>query len=92
MNTLVIYDTSGFIISVRQGDPEPREPIGVPFLNVEIPEGKHIKIVDGIGVDVSTTPHQVLLEDLPPNEVDTLREDLNEAVMELTMLIGMGGM
>ena len=92
MKTLIIYDNEGYIISTRQGQPSPRKPIGIPCLEVEIPQGKQIKIVDGIGVDVSVTPHQVILEDIPPSEVDLLRSDLNEAVVELSMLIAMGGM
>lgn len=92
MKTLIVYDNQGYIISAINGIPSPRKPVGVPFLEVEIPEGKQIKIVDGIGVDVTKTPHEVILEDIPPTEIDKLRNDLNEAVVELSMLIAMGGM
>lgn len=92
MKTLIIYDNEGYILSTRSGQPASREPIGVPFLWVEIPEGKRIKTTDGIGVNVSVTPHEVILEDIPPTEIDTLREDFNTAVVELSMLIGIGGM
>lgn len=92
MKTLIIYDNEGYILATRQGQPAPREPIGVPFLNVVIPEGKRIKITDGIGVDVSKPPHEVILEDIPPTDIDQLREELNTSVMELSMLIAMGGM
>lgn len=91
MRTLIIYDNAGYLISIMNGEPSPREPIGVPFLWVEIPEGKRIKTTDGIGVDVSVTPHQVILEDIPPSEIEMLRSDLNDAVMELSLLIAMGG-
>lgn len=91
MQTLIIHDNEGYILSIRSGEPAPREPVGVPFLWVEIPEGKRIKTTNGIGVDVSVTPHQVILEDIPPTEIDLLRNDLNDAVMELSMLIAMGG-
>lgn len=87
MKTLIIYDNEGYIISTRQGQPSPRKPVGVPYLEVEIPQGKQIKITDGIGVDVSVTPHEVILEDIPPTEIDKLRNDLNEGVVELSMLI-----
>ena len=76
MRTLIIHDNEGYILSIRQGEPAPREPIGVPFLWVDIPEGKQIKITDGIGVDVSVTPHQAILEDIPKSEVELLREQL----------------
>lgn len=89
--TQIIYDETGYILSIRQGEPAPRNPIGVPFLNFEIPSGKKIKITDGIGVDVSSTPHQVILGDIPPSEVDKLRTDLDDAILELSMMIAMGG-
>ncbi|WP_153733323.1 hypothetical protein [Sporosarcina obsidiansis] len=92
MKTLIIYDEQGYILSTRSGQPAPREPQGVPFLWVDIPVNKRIKTTDRIGVDVSKTPHEVVFEDIPPSEIDVLRKDLNEAVMELSMLISMGGM
>jgi hypothetical protein len=49
-NTLIIYDTTGFIISQMSGDI--RTPEGIPFLWVDVPEGKCIS-----GVDVSVTPN-----------------------------------
>lgn len=83
MKTLIIYDDEGYILSTRQGQPAPREPIGVPFLWVEIPEEKQIKITDGIGVDVTKTPHEVILEDIPPSEVDILEARTRD--LELTI-------
>lgn len=89
--TLIIYDETGYILSTRQGQPAPREPIGVPFLWVEIPQGKQIKITDGIGVDVSVTPHQPILEDIPKSETQLLNERLQateQALLQI-MLEGM---
>ncbi|MEG0449908.1 MAG: hypothetical protein RR595_08635 [Lysinibacillus sp.] len=86
MKTQIIYDETGFILSVRQGEPAPREPIGVPFLWTEIPQGKQLKITDGIGVDVSVTPHLPILEDIPKSETEFLQEEnttLKLAVAEL---------
>ena len=94
MNTLIIYDNTGYILSIQQGEPDPREPIGVPFLWVDIPQGKQLSITDGIGVDVSVEPHQAILEDIPPSETEVLREELNGtqvALAELTEMI-IGGM
>ncbi len=88
MKTLVIYDEQGYILSTEQGQPSPREPIGVPFLNVEIPADKRIKTADGIGVDVNKTPHEVILEDIPPSEIDQLKQ----TVADLTEIVLMGGM
>lgn len=92
MKTLIVYDKTGFILSIRSGEPAPREPIGVPFLWIDIPEGKQIKTSDGIGVDVSVTPHQVILEDIPLTETEILNDKLDNAILELTTLISMGGM
>lgn len=92
MKTLLVYDNDGYILSIRTGEPEPREPVGVPFLWVEIPTGKQLKITDGIGVDVSVTPHQAILEDVPPSEIEQLRLEMAESNTELfEMLIAMGG-
>ncbi len=88
MKTLIIYDNEGYIISTRQGQPSPRKPVGVPYLEVEIPEGKQIKITDGIGVDVTKTPHEVILEDIPPTEI----EELKKVVADLTEVVLLGGM
>ena len=72
-----------------------QENLSVPFLWVDIPEGKQLKITDGIGVDVSTTPHQAILEDIPPTEVEQLNNKVTQheqAILELTMIIGtLGG-
>lgn len=85
--TQIIYDETGYIISVRQGEPAPRNPVGVPFLVVEIPQGKQIKKDEnGIGVDVSVTPPQVILEDIQKSETELLKEEntsLKLAVAEL---------
>lgn len=74
MKTLLVYDAKGYVVSMITGDYH--VPSGIPFLEVEIPEGKRIKITDGIGVDVSVTPHQVILEDIPPSETQVLTDKL----------------
>lgn len=85
MKTLIIYDDIGFIIQVITGSY--RVPSGVPFLEVEVPKGKQIKYTDGIGVDVAVTPHQVILEDVPPSEIDQLKQ----TVADLTEIVLNGG-
>lgn len=88
MKTLIIHDLEGCIISTRQGQPAPREPIGVPFLWVEIPEGKRIKTTDGIGVDVTKTPHEVILEDIPATENDILKTEITELKQTIDIMLG----
>lgn len=88
--TLIIYDANGYIITNIKGSY--RLPTGVPFLEVSIPEGKQIKHTDGIGVDVKKTPHQVILEDVPPSDIEKLRQENAQANAELfELIISMGG-
>lgn len=92
MKTLIIYDAKGYIISNITGSY--RVPTGVPFLEIEIPQGKRIATVDGIGVDVSVTPHQVILEDTPLDEIELLKaenQQIKKSMAELAELI-LGGM
>ena len=83
--TLIIYDTQGYIISNITGFY--RKPTGVPFLEVEIPEGKRISTADGIGVDVTKTPHEVILEDIPPSETELLKQKQQELELTLDSLL-----
>ena len=76
MNTLIIYDNTGYIISQGQGEPLPREPQGTPFIWAEIPTGQQLKITDGIGVDVSVTPNVAILEDIPKTELEIVKEQV----------------
>ncbi|CDV96344.1 Hypothetical protein DPCES_5346 [Desulfitobacterium hafniense] len=85
MSTLVIYDSTGYIIS--QVSSSVREPQGIPFLWVDIPEGKQIKITDGIGVDVSVTPHQAILEDIPPTEMEILQAKSEEQAVTIDVIL-----
>lgn len=84
MKTLIIYDSQGYIISNITGSY--RVPAGVPFLEVEIPEDKRIATVNGLGVDVSVTPHKVILEDIPKSEIEALKEDAT-AVAEMAATV-----
>lgn len=86
MKTLIIYDTQGYVLSHVTG--AYRVPTGIPYLEVSIPEGKQVK--NGIGVDVSVTPHQVILEDIPPSETEVLKQKMamqEQAIADLTMYI-----
>jgi len=95
MKTIILYDTEGYVFSTQTG--MYKRPKGIPFLEVEIPQGKQIKYTDGIGVDVAKTPHAVILEDIPPTEIDVLKSE-NEALKgsqesqdELIMSLMLGG-
>lgn len=90
MNTLIIYDNTGYVISQMAGSI--REPQGgVQFIWAEIPEGKQLKITDGIGVDVSKTPHVAILEDIPKTEMQLVKEQLALTQMAVDDLLMAGG-
>jgi len=82
MKTLVIYDEQGKVVfantntDINEGEFNP--------LVVTVPEGKMI-----IGVNIETG--EPIFADIPPNEVEVLRNDLDNAILELTMLLMAGG-
>lgn len=79
--TLIIYDTTGYIIHQASGDV--REPVGIPFLWVDIPEGKRIT-----GIDVTVTPNVAILEDIPKSETQLLKEQVDSLTLALAELMG----
>lgn len=85
MRVLIIYDNNGTIFMQSSGS-ELKEPQGgVQYMIVDVPVGKQI-----IGVDVSVTPHQPIFEDIPPSEIDWLKERVDEheqAMLELTIAL-----
>lgn len=78
MNTLVIYDSTGFIISQMSGDI--REPIGIPFMWVEIPQNKRL-----IGINTAKNPHVPVFEDIAPSETDIINERIQEINDKMAM-------
>lgn len=77
MQTLVIYDNSGFILSQAQGS-NLREPVGVPFLILnDAPTGKYLT-----RIDVSKTPHTPIYEDMP-NPNATLEQQISQIKTQL---------
>ena len=77
MQTLVIYDNLGFILSQAQGS-NLREPVGVPFLILnETPAGKYLT-----RIDVTKTPHVPIYEDMP-NPNATLEQQINQLKTQL---------
>lgn len=86
MSTLIIYDNTGYILSgPMSGDV--REPVGIPFMWVEVPENKRIT-----GIDVSDANNHVpIFEDYPESEIDLLKRQIatqEQAILELSMMIG----
>ena len=69
MQTLIIYDETGYIISQMSGDV--REPVGIPFMWVEIPDGKTLK-----SIDTSKNPHEPIFEDKVPTDIELIKQDI----------------
>jgi hypothetical protein len=80
MQTLIIYDATGRIYYQASGDVQ--EPTGIPFLWVEVPEGKYIT-----GVDVSGDTPSAILEDLPVSSVTLLQEQVTTLQETLDALV-----
>lgn len=78
MRTLIVYDTTGNILVNMSGDV--REPVGVPFLWVDVPNGKRVK-----SIDVSKTPHVAVFEDSPKTQAEENAE-FRKSIAELTIL------
>ena len=76
MSTLIIYDTTGYIISQMSGDV--REPVGIPFMWVEIPEGKSL-----VKIDTTAEEHQPVFADLPKPEIEELKEQMTDTQFAL---------
>lgn len=74
MYTLVIHDTTGFAVSIQQGELSPRVPIGLPYIIEKIPPGKELSIIDGIAVDITKTPPQLILKDSPISDSTRIKE------------------
>lgn len=81
MQTLIIYDNEGFILSQMSGSV--REPVGVPFLWVEVSEGKYVDSIDTTGeIDVP------VFDDLPKSETQLLQEQVNDLNLAMAALMG----
>jgi hypothetical protein len=76
MKTLVIYDNAGAIISQMQGS-DLREPVGVPFMWIEVPQGKILKCID-----VSGEEHISVYEDLPKSYTEKLQELVDQLIID----------
>lgn len=89
MKRLVVYDAEGFILSSIGSTNDLREPVGVPYMVIELPDNKQVT-----SVDVTVTPHKPILVDMPKSETQLLQEQLDaqsQAIAELSLLVG-GGM
>ena len=78
MKTLIIYDNNGRIWVQMPGSYV--VPTGIPFLEVEIPEGKY-----PMSVDVSGTTPTVVYGEIPKSAETARLELLESAVNDILM-------
>lgn len=64
---LVTYDIEG-VIQDKKGGSNLREPVGIPFMWVDIPEGKRLA-----RIDVTAVSHKPVFEDLPKSDIEKLQ-------------------
>ena len=81
MEYLVIYDNTGYIIHQMAGDV--REPVGIPFMYVDIPEGKRL-----VKIDTTAEEHQPVFADLPKPEIEELKEQISALNIALAAILG----
>lgn len=81
MKTLIIYDNSGRIWNHMSGAYD--TPNGLPYLEIEIPEGKY-----PISVDVSGTEPSVVYADYPKSETAALKEQVDNLTVALAQIMG----
>lgn len=81
MNTLIVYDTTGYIIYQAAGNV--REPVGIPFLWIEVPEGKRV-----VSIDVSGEVPVPVFEDIPKSEVERLQEQVDALNIAMAEILG----
>lgn len=67
---LVVYDQKGIVYFAGTGFPTPE---GIPYLEIEIPEGKRF-----VGVNVDVEPNQPIFEDIPKSDIEILKEEVAE--------------
>lgn len=67
---LVVYDKKGTVYFAGTGFPTPD---GIPYLEIEIPEGKRF-----VGVNIESEPNEPIFEDIPKSELEILKEEVEE--------------
>lgn len=72
--SLVLYDDSGKIIQIINGD-DINEPLGIPFLWVDIPWGKEL-----ICVNTESIPHMPVFNDMPKPKSQILLDKMKEII------------
>lgn len=81
MNTLIIYDTTGRIIYQVSGSV--LEPVGIPFMWVEIPLGKYVT-----AIDVTKKEHEPIFTEYPKSDVYLLQEQVDALNIAIAQMMG----
>lgn len=81
MKTLIIYDNTGKIWNQMSGAYD--VPNGLPYLEVEIPEGKY-----PVSVDTSGEEPAVVYAEFPKSETAVLKEQVDNLTIALAQIMG----
>lgn len=78
---LVVYDKKGTIYYAGVGYPQPE---GIPFLNIDIPDGKYLD-----SIDVTTVPNKPVFKEYPKSEFELMKEanEKQQADIDYLMLL-----
>lgn len=82
MSTIIVYDNEGTIYSVTKGNV--KTPVGIPFLQTEIPEDK-------IPISVNVETLEVDYIDKPNKKLEQEIARLENILADLTEIVLLGG-
>lgn len=80
MNTLIIYDEEGIVLYTQLAD-SGRKPVGVPYIEVEIPSHLIPTRVDPVTLEVEYNEVPFLQTQNKINRLENLLADLAEVVL-----------
>lgn len=80
---LVVYDDTGYVLYQETGK-DVRVPVGLQHIIADLPNGKRLKVVGGIGVDVTEALHKLVFEDIPKDETQMTVAQIQEQLQFVT--------
>lgn len=83
MNTLIIYDSEGYILFQSSGD-HLREPVGVPFMWVYVPATKYVE-----RIDVKSEIHTAIFADLPKGTEQIMQDRITDLELTIAEMLAM---
>lgn len=81
MKTLIIYDAKGTIIVQQYGTYS--LPVGIPYLEIEIPDGKYVS-----AIDTTKEVHSPIYGESPKTKLDDIQEQVSALNIALAEVLG----